>query len=48
MNKKQEITPSKTSPKDSRKGCLCRDKPTYSRKCCNGDIMAQGVGQTSI
>ena len=47
MKKKNNITPSKTSPKSSKRGCLCRDKDTYSIKCCNGDIIAQGVGRTS-
>ena len=36
-------TPSKTSPKGSRRGCLCPDG-TYSSKCCDGSLQAQGVG----
>jgi len=39
-------TPSKTSPKGGRKGCLCKDGKTYSRKCCDGTIGAQGIGST--
>lgn len=44
---KQFFTPSRTSPKGGRKGCLCRDKDVYSIECCNGDIIAQGIGSTS-
>lgn len=36
-------TPSKTSPKNSKRGCVCKDG-TYSRKCCDGSIQAQGIG----
>lgn len=38
-------TPSYSSPKKSRRGCLCRDG-TYSKKCCNGNLSSQGVGST--
>ena len=32
-------------PRNSRKGCLCKDG-TYSRKCCKGkSIWEQGVGK---
>ena len=41
------FTPSRTSPKGGRRGCLCRDKDAYSIECCNGDIIAQGIGSTS-
>lgn len=34
------------SPKESRRGCLCRDN-TYSRKCCDGSHSAQGVGNVT-
>lgn len=27
-----------------RKGCLCKDSETYSRKCCDGSMYAQGIG----
>jgi len=37
-------TPSKTSPKGSRRGCLCKDGRTYSKKCCDGSLQAQGIG----
>ena len=38
-------TPSKTSPKASKRGCLCKNKNTYSRKCCDGSLWAQGIGK---
>lgn len=25
-------------------GCLCRDRQTYSPECCDGSLMAQGIG----
>ena len=43
MAKKYKKTPSRTSPKSSRRGCLCKDN-TYSRKCCDGSLQAQGIG----
>ncbi len=43
MRKKKFKTPSKTSPSDSRRGCLCKDS-TYSKKCCDGSLQAQGIG----
>ena len=45
MNKHFE-TPSRTSPKGGRRGCLCKNN-TYSTKCCDGTLSAQGIGQTS-
>jgi hypothetical protein len=39
-------TRGKSSPKNSRRGCLCLDTNVYSRKCCNGALMEQGIGQT--
>lgn len=39
-------TRGKSSPKNSRRGCMCLDGKTYSRKCCNGALMEQGIGQT--
>jgi hypothetical protein len=35
-----------SSPKNNRRGCLCLDKNTYSRKCCDGFLQQQGIGQT--
>ena len=43
-NKKKK-TPSKTSPKDSKRGCLHEDN-TYSSECCDGSLEAQGIGST--
>lgn len=39
------VTPSKTSPKGGRRGCLCKDKKTYNSKCCDGSLQAQGIGK---
>jgi hypothetical protein len=44
--KRNNSTPSLTSPKGSKRGCLCKDN-TYSTKCCDGSLHAQGIGQTS-
>lgn len=35
----------KSSPKNNRRACLCKDKNTYSRKCCEGYLINQGIGQ---
>jgi hypothetical protein len=29
----------------SQQACLCVDKLTYSRKCCKGYLLNQGIGQ---
>ena len=39
-------TPSKSSPRGGRRGCLCKDGKNYSRKCCDGSLHAQGIGST--
>lgn len=39
-------TVGKSSPKNSRRGCLCLDSNRYSRKCCDGFLTQQGIGQT--
>lgn len=36
-------TPSRTSPKGSRRGCLCKNGK-YSVNCCSGALQAQGIG----
>ena len=41
-----EKTPSKASPKGGNRGCLCEDG-TYSKKCCDGSLQAQGIGKTA-
>lgn len=43
-NNKEYKTPSRTSPKGSSRGCLCKDENTYSRKCCDGSLWSQGIG----
>ena len=42
---KKEKTPSKTSPKNSKRGCLCEDG-TYQAVCCDGSLQSQGIGAT--
>jgi hypothetical protein len=44
---KDVVIPSRTSPKGSKRGCLCKDKNTYSRECCDGSLWAQGIGPTT-
>ena len=39
-------TPSHSSPKNSRRGCLCLDSNTYDVKCCDGYLQNQGIGKT--
>lgn len=39
-------TRGKSSPKNSRRGCLCLNEDRYDIKCCNGALMQQGIGQT--
>ena len=46
MAKDKFKTPSSTSPTGSRRGCLCDDN-TYSTKCCDGSLQAQGIGVTT-
>jgi len=43
---KYKKTPSRTSPKDDRRACLCPDG-TYSRRCCDGSLIAQGIGNVT-
>lgn len=43
---RNSLTPSRTSPKSSRRGCLCANGK-YSKKCCDGSLQAQGIGRTS-
>lgn len=44
INGKDNYIPSRTSPKSDKRGCLCKDSNTYSRNCCKGDIVNQGIG----
>ena len=39
-------TPSRTSPKGGRRGCLC-DDDKYRIECCDGSLQAQGIGRTT-
>lgn len=39
-------TRGKSSPKNSRRACLCLNSNTYSTKCCDGALQEQGIGQT--
>lgn len=40
-------TPSLASPRPgAKRGCLCEDG-TYSTKCCDGSLQAQGIGATT-
>jgi hypothetical protein len=36
----------KSSPKNSRRGCLCIDRDAYHVDCCKGYLINQGVGST--
>ena len=42
--KDRNYTRSLPIPKDGRRGCLCKETETYSRKCCGKDYYSQGVG----
>lgn len=38
---------SRTSPKNKRRGCLCKNN-TYHIDCCDGTLHAQGIGKTQV
>ena len=40
----KKATLSYSSPRTTSRGCLCPDGRTYSRKCCDGTLEAQGIG----
>jgi hypothetical protein len=44
MKQKEFITPSRTSPTNSKRACLCKDEDTYRVDCCNGHLINQGIG----
>lgn len=46
MNKSNE-TLGRTSPDNDKRACMCKDGKTYSRKCCDGTLRAQGIGKIS-
>ena len=44
---KHWVTPSRSSPKPGgNRACLCKNGK-YSRKCCDGSLQAQGVGNVT-
>ena len=44
MSRRKEQEWSRTSPKNKRRGCLCKDGSKYSRECCKGKMINQGIG----
>jgi hypothetical protein len=38
-------TRGKSSPKNSRRACLCLNTNTYDTRCCTGALQEQGIGQ---
>tara|TARA_R110002167_G_scaffold117492_4_gene293502 strand:- start:2071 stop:2319 length:249 start_codon:yes stop_codon:yes gene_type:complete len=38
-------TVSNSSPKNSRRGCLCLDRNIYDVSCCKGYMQNQGIGK---
>lgn len=44
MRNKYEDTTYNVSPQGGNRACLCWDKETYSIKCCDGSLHAQGIG----
>lgn len=41
------VLPSRSSPRSNTRACLCADTNTYSRKCCQGAIINQGIGNVT-
>lgn len=37
-----------SSPKNSRRGCLCANANTYSVRCCKGALISQGIGSINF
>ena len=44
IKKRRKYTHSRVSQKGGKRGCLCADGKTYSSKCCDGSLQAQGIG----
>lgn len=44
MRREYEDTTYNVSPQRGNRACLCWDKETYSIKCCDGSLHAQGIG----
>lgn len=45
---KNFIDVSRSSPKSRDRACLCKDSLTYSKKCCDGTLFAQGIGSITM
>lgn len=45
---KNFIDVSRSSPKSRDRACLCKDLQTYSKKCCDGTLFAQGIGNITM
>ena len=43
MIDRNKNTVSRSSPRSGKRGCLCANG-TYSRKCCDGLLRSQGIG----
>lgn len=43
--RKTNETLGRNVPNNGRRACLCKDGKTYSRKCCDGTLRAQGIGR---
>lgn len=48
IRRRRKYTESRTSPTNTRRGCLCADGKTYSSKCCDGSLQAQGIGSITM
>jgi len=35
-------------PRSDKRGCLCPDENRYSRDCCKGALLGQGIGSTQV
>tara|TARA_R110000868_G_scaffold8206_2_gene42925 strand:- start:678 stop:899 length:222 start_codon:yes stop_codon:yes gene_type:complete len=44
---RNNVLPSRSSPRSNTRACLCADTNTYSRKCCQGAIINQGIGNVT-
>lgn len=33
-------------PRTNKRACLCEDRNTYSKECCKGVFINQGIGNT--
>lgn len=48
IRRRRKYTESRSSKKGGRRGCLCPDGKTYSSKCCDGTLEAQGIGSITL